>query len=835
MGTIDYRAQYDDYWSRSDRIGESSSDLTHLADQIVMHCGLGSMLDIGSGEGQLVAALLRRGADAHGVDVSNVVIARCNKRIPERFTCGSVLALPYLEASFDTVVSTDCMEHLAPDDVPKALAEIHRVAKRYVFLQLATTRDRDGHWHLTVEGRGWWEARCLEAGFRKHPAYYKINPYESLNRENWQIVIPLEKIPASVVAKYPLSALAAERDLHMDMLREIGERSDAHVVRYHWASAYVKPGDRVLDAACGLGYGSHVLRSLTKAASVSGIDVSDFAIGYAATCFPGEADHDGPNIGTLPEILGGFADGSFELVVSFETLEHLDDPEALISEFCRVLSPGGRLIVSVPNDWSDESGIDPNPFHLQVYNWQRLKDELSTQFILECAFAQTASQCKISSKGNAWERRARSLHEVDLNATASDDCEWWLMVGMKTPCAAPQAYTERVFSNITASRHPSIRYGDDYINPWLLHSMVNAGLRLRNTKALEQLAQEVLVSEDRTSNDYLAALCVKAYRILEACPQRSSEAAELVARISDALEGLDNTPVRLRWKVSLLFVLANLQQALGKFSDAKTSYVICASHDVRPYGIHLATKTTEAWYAAGKIASALGNRDEAKTLWRQGVEYGNTLLCVSLEDILINPDFPNRFNCGDGVREYTLAWDSLAKCANGLHLIESGGPSDFATLETCFASENQWLNNDLLATRGQLVDRTKHLQQSQFTLQERTSELVESRELLTDRTNRLEECSDTLLVRTEELVQTRETLVERTDRLKQTSQELVDRTQDLVETREALAQSRALLEQAHHQLEELARELALARDELSEQAKVPDKSKKTLHKRARRK
>ena len=53
--------------------------------------------------------------------------------MPERFTRGSVLELPFENAAFQTVVSTDCMEHLAPEDIPKALQEIHRVASRYVF------------------------------------------------------------------------------------------------------------------------------------------------------------------------------------------------------------------------------------------------------------------------------------------------------------------------------------------------------------------------------------------------------------------------------------------------------------------------------------------------------------------------------------------------------------------------------------------------------------------------------------------------------------------------------------------------------------------------------
>lgn len=223
--TTDYKTQYDRYWAENDRIGESSGDLDQTADQIVTICGVARTLDIGCGEGALVAALLRRSVDAHGLDVSELVVSRCNERIANRFTHGSVLSLPFQDESFHTVVSTDCMEHLAPEDVPCALKEIYRVTGRYVFLKLATTLDRDGHWHLTVEGRAWWEIRCFEAGFRKHPLYYRINPYESLAHEGWQIIIPLEKIPINAILQYPLSALKVEAQSELALQRRASKAS----------------------------------------------------------------------------------------------------------------------------------------------------------------------------------------------------------------------------------------------------------------------------------------------------------------------------------------------------------------------------------------------------------------------------------------------------------------------------------------------------------------------------------------------------------------------------------------------------------------------------------
>ena len=53
--TTDYQSQYDGYWAADDRIDESSGDLEQTAEQIVISCGVGRTLDIGSGEGALVA------------------------------------------------------------------------------------------------------------------------------------------------------------------------------------------------------------------------------------------------------------------------------------------------------------------------------------------------------------------------------------------------------------------------------------------------------------------------------------------------------------------------------------------------------------------------------------------------------------------------------------------------------------------------------------------------------------------------------------------------------------------------------------------------------------
>jgi len=159
-------------------------------------------LDLGSGEGWSVGELLRLGIDAIGVDVSHVSVKRANNRFPNRFSVASILNLPFMNEEFETVVTINCLEHLAAEDVPRELAEIHRGVRRFALLQIATTLDQENGRYLTVEGRQWWEDHFFQAGFRKAPGYYNVNRYKNLNDDR-QIYLELEKVPSDAQRRTP--------------------------------------------------------------------------------------------------------------------------------------------------------------------------------------------------------------------------------------------------------------------------------------------------------------------------------------------------------------------------------------------------------------------------------------------------------------------------------------------------------------------------------------------------------------------------------------------------------------------------------------------------------
>ena len=143
-----------------------------------------------------------------------------------------------------------------------------------------------------------------------------------------------------------------------------------HVARYQAAKEYVR-GKRVLDIACGSGYGSKILAE--AAASVVGVDVAEDAVAYASHYF--STKNASFKVGDGVSIPLG--DASVDVVISFETIEHIQDYERFLDEVKRVLTPGGLLLLSTPNDLEFAEG---NHFHVHEFKYDELKGVLAKRF-----------------------------------------------------------------------------------------------------------------------------------------------------------------------------------------------------------------------------------------------------------------------------------------------------------------------------------------------------------------------------------------------------------------------------------------------------------------------
>lgn len=277
-----------------------------------------------------------------------------------------------------------------------------------------------------VGSRAFWEGSMMVLDWRKHPLNEVLAPYGELDRVVGLQMVAFERVPEKARAVYPLRVLAEERDLHTDMTREPGRRSDAHMTRYAQAARFIRRGDRVIDVACGLGYGSYQIAHNCEASSLIGLDASEYAVNYAQSNFVGCSPIPMKFVLGNAQHLRDMKDGSADFAVSVETLEHIPEPDLLLAELSRVLSPGGRIYASVPNDWSDETGEDPNPFHIHVYDWRRLKAQfLRNGFEIERAWLQDA--------GGGQKRHSvgRSMLEIDPERGPPCDGEWLLVLACK--------------------------------------------------------------------------------------------------------------------------------------------------------------------------------------------------------------------------------------------------------------------------------------------------------------------------------------------------------------------------------------------------------------------
>jgi ubiquinone biosynthesis O-methyltransferase len=149
-----------------------------------------------------------------------------------------------------------------------------------------------------------------------------------------------------------------------------------HMARYTFAVRLAR-GKRVLDAGCGAGYGSHELARAAE--SVVGVDRAPDAIEFARAHYAhSNLTFEEASCEALPH-----ADGSFDLVVAFEVIEHLENWREFLREARRVLAPNGQLVISTPNKlyYTESRGADgANPFHVHEFEFGEFRAELSAVF-----------------------------------------------------------------------------------------------------------------------------------------------------------------------------------------------------------------------------------------------------------------------------------------------------------------------------------------------------------------------------------------------------------------------------------------------------------------------
>lgn len=191
-----------------------------------------------------------------------------------------------------------------------------------------------------------------------------------------------------------------------------GERFTPECVREIWYEhwhryAFVLPlvrGCEVLDAACGEGYGSALLASQAK--HVTGVDIDGDTIAHASTRYArANLAYRAGSVTALDA-----ADDSFDLVVSFETIEHLEPQAQMLDEFRRVLRPDGLLVISSPDRVAyNARATEPNPFHVRELDREEFLALLQARFPAVRLYGQRLGFHSVITAAGA---AARSAEEI---------------------------------------------------------------------------------------------------------------------------------------------------------------------------------------------------------------------------------------------------------------------------------------------------------------------------------------------------------------------------------------------------------------------------------------
>lgn len=114
-----------------------------------------------------------------------------------------------------------------------------------------------------------------------------------------------------------------------------------HLYPYDFVTRRVSPESSVLEVGCGTGYGAQFLSRSIK--NVTATDVSDKAVQYVRTRYPSVTCVQAHGT-SLP-----FESERFDVLVSFQVIEHVQDVDAYLAEAHRILRPGGRFFLTTPN------------------------------------------------------------------------------------------------------------------------------------------------------------------------------------------------------------------------------------------------------------------------------------------------------------------------------------------------------------------------------------------------------------------------------------------------------------------------------------------------------
>lgn len=281
-----------------------------------------------------------------------------------------------------------------------------------------------------------------------------------------------------------------------------------HLARYRVAAQLAR-NRRVLDAASGEGYGTAILAA-GEARSVVGVDVDPGAVEHARGRYGLDFE-----IGDAVEL--PFDDGAFDLVVSFETIEHVAEPDRALAEFRRVLSDEGTLIISTPNK---HEYLVENEFHTREYTHEEFVAVLASLFpSVEILLQHNWLTSTVTSPDTASDAGGERVHHLDFYKLAGirKGAELYtLALCGSTPGPAPRGVA--VTAGIDeAHRHAiRLRAADETAERWrlqFLDAKQTAERWNREFQAMDRRAKDLGSAYDKAIAELEAAYRSSSWRI----------------------------------------------------------------------------------------------------------------------------------------------------------------------------------------------------------------------------------------------------------------------------------------------------------------------------------
>lgn len=334
-----------------------------------------------------------------------------------------------------------------------------------------------------------------------------------------------------------------------------------HLHRYALCREFVA-GRRVLDLACGTGYGTAILG--TAAAEVTGLDISAAAIRAARKRFAGD---------NVKFVIGDcfdlpFDDGSFDVIVANEMIEHVEDHPALLAEVRRVLASKGLFLVSTPNKPVYNRFKAPNAFHVAEMEIPEFRKLLRDRFkhvrltgtrmaLLSVGYAIDAGEDHLSSNLNAARVHIASGASagkpcVDTGELRLDDPEYVLAMCSDVPLEEPALSSSLFF--------------DQRQDLWLEHEKIMAwasGLHEED----EVLRADVFRNREllEESRAHAARLETERAELVEKLEDMRASRGELGSSLENERQALARETEAVRREASAR--LATLAELLGRMAS----------------------------------------------------------------------------------------------------------------------------------------------------------------------------------------------------------------------------------------------------------------------------